>query len=50
MYSASNLLVLLNDWIIRKELQQSLPVVRLQCAGGFGPHAFFLAEDLRECL
>ncbi|KAM4665951.1 peroxisomal biogenesis factor 16 isoform 1-T1 [Amazona ochrocephala] len=26
VYSASNLLVLLNDWIIRKELQQSLPV------------------------
>ncbi|XP_042302683.1 peroxisomal biogenesis factor 16 [Sceloporus undulatus] len=26
VYSASNLLVLLNDWILRKELQQSLPV------------------------
>ncbi|XP_048340317.1 peroxisomal biogenesis factor 16 [Sphaerodactylus townsendi] len=26
VYSASNLLVLLNDWILRKELHQSLPV------------------------
>uniref|UniRef100_A0A8C5UAI8 Peroxisomal membrane protein PEX16 n=1 Tax=Malurus cyaneus samueli TaxID=2593467 RepID=A0A8C5UAI8_9PASS len=26
VYSASNLLVLLNDWILRKDLQQSLPV------------------------
>ncbi|XP_052638049.1 peroxisomal biogenesis factor 16 isoform X2 [Harpia harpyja] len=26
VYSASNLLVLLNDWILRKELQRSLPV------------------------
>ncbi|XP_015682532.1 peroxisomal biogenesis factor 16 [Protobothrops mucrosquamatus] len=26
VYSASGLLVLLNDWILRKELQQSLPV------------------------
>ncbi|XP_009997899.1 PREDICTED: peroxisomal biogenesis factor 16 [Chaetura pelagica] len=26
LYSASNLLVLLNDWILRKELQRSLPV------------------------
>nr|XP_020654242.1 peroxisomal biogenesis factor 16 [Pogona vitticeps] len=26
VYSASNLLVLLNDWILRRELQQSLPV------------------------
>ncbi|XP_044292148.1 peroxisomal biogenesis factor 16 [Varanus komodoensis] len=26
VYSASNLLVLLNDWILRKELKQSLPV------------------------
>ncbi|XP_074853671.1 peroxisomal biogenesis factor 16 isoform X2 [Carettochelys insculpta] len=26
VYSASNLLVLLNDWILRKELQQTLPV------------------------
>ncbi|KAJ6667201.1 hypothetical protein lerEdw1_017179 [Lerista edwardsae] len=26
VYSASNLLVLLNDWILRKELQHSLPV------------------------
>ncbi|XP_054828008.1 peroxisomal biogenesis factor 16 isoform X2 [Eublepharis macularius] len=26
VYSASNLLVLLNDWILRKELRQSLPV------------------------
>ncbi|RMC00344.1 hypothetical protein DUI87_22952 [Hirundo rustica rustica] len=26
VYSASNLLVLLNDWILRKDLQQNLPV------------------------
>uniref|UniRef100_A0A8B9SAB3 Peroxisomal membrane protein PEX16 n=1 Tax=Apteryx owenii TaxID=8824 RepID=A0A8B9SAB3_APTOW len=26
VYSASNLLVLLNDWILRKELQQTVPV------------------------
>ncbi|RLW10315.1 hypothetical protein DV515_00002320, partial [Chloebia gouldiae] len=26
VYSASNLLVLLNDWILRKDLQESLPV------------------------
>ncbi|KAG6937976.1 peroxisomal biogenesis factor 16, partial [Chelydra serpentina] len=34
VYSASNLLVLLNDWILRKELQRTLPVVRLLCTGG----------------
>uniref|UniRef100_A0A8D0G427 Peroxisomal membrane protein PEX16 n=1 Tax=Sphenodon punctatus TaxID=8508 RepID=A0A8D0G427_SPHPU len=32
LYSASNLLVLLNDWILRKELQRSLPTVRLLSA------------------
>lgn len=36
VYSASNLLVLLNDWILRKDLQKSLPVVRLECVGRFG--------------
>lgn len=51
VYSASNLLVLLNDWILRKELQQSLPMVRLECVGGgYGICACFLAEAFGECL
>lgn len=40
VYSASNLLVLLNDGILRKELRRKLPMVR-DCralrAGGTGP-------------
>lgn len=37
VYSASNLLVLLNDGILRKELRKKLPVVRtLQGAEGGG--------------
>lgn len=35
MYSASNLLVLLNDWILRKELPRGLPGV----SAGAGPAA-----------
>lgn len=38
VYSASNLLVLLNDGILRKELRKKLPVVRILPGTEGGKH------------
>lgn len=38
VYSASNLLVLLNDGILRKELRKKLPVVRILSGAEGGKH------------
>lgn len=38
VYSASNLLVLLNDGILRKELRKKLPVVRIPSGAAGGKH------------